>query len=88
MKIQIKKVDRKEMQSQGVLTWPIWECQPSEFEWHYDQEETCYILEGKINVKTSEGDVAIGPGDFVTFPRGLDCIWTVSKPVRKHYNFK
>ena len=88
MKIQIKKVDRKEMQSQGVLTWPIWECQPSEFEWHYDQEETCYILEGKINVETAEGDVAIGPGDFVTFPRGLDCIWTVSKPVRKHYNFK
>ena len=88
MKIQIEKVDRKEMQSQGVLGWPIWECQPSEFAWHYDQEETCYILEGEITVKTAAEEVSIGPRDYVVFPKGLDCTWTVGKPVRKHYNFK
>ena len=88
MKIKIDKVDREEMQSQGVLAWPIWECQPSEFKWHYDQEESCYILEGEITVKTADQEVLIRPGDFVVFPRGLDCTWTISKPVRKHYNFK
>ena len=29
-----------------------------------------------------------GKGDFVTFPKGLSCIWDIKAPVRKHYNFK
>ena len=27
------------------------------------------------------------PGDFVTFPKGMDCVWKISKGVRKHFNF-
>ena len=26
-------------------------------------------------------------GDFVTFPDGMTCIWDVSKPIKKHFNF-
>lgn len=88
MKIKLEKADKEAMASQGILDWPVWECGPSVFDWHYDQEETCYILEGDITVKTVNEEVAIGPGDYVTFPKGLDCTWKVSKPVRKHYNFK
>ena len=87
MKIKIEKPDESIINDQGVKNWPIWECDNSEFDWHYDQTETCYILEGEIKVKTAQEEVAIGPGDLVTFPQGLDCTWTVTKPVRKHYNF-
>lgn len=88
MKIEIEKADRNAMQAQGVFDWPTWGCEPSTFDWHYDQEESCYILEGEIEVKTATEKVIIGPGDFVTFPQGLDCTWTVTKSVRKHYTFR
>jgi len=87
MFISIEKGDTEKMVQQGVFTWPVWECKPSVFDWHYDQEESCYILEGEIIVKTEHEEVTIGPGDYVTFPQGLDCTWSVTKPVRKHYTF-
>lgn len=87
MKITIEKKQESDLQTQGVTNWPIWECEPSTFDWHYDQQEQCYILEGEITVKTAEEEVHIKPGDFVTFPQGLGCVWTVKKAVRKHYNF-
>lgn len=87
MKIIIEKKQPSELQDKGVGNWPIWECEPSTFDWHYDQQEQCYILAGEVTVKTAEEEVVIGPGDFVTFPQGLDCVWKVSKPVRKHYSF-
>ena len=85
MKIIIEKGNKKKMEQQGVFNWPAWECTPSIFNWHYDQEESCLILEGEITVKTAHEEITISPGDFVTFPKGLDCTWTVSEPVRKHY---
>jgi len=87
MKIKIEKGEEKKMAQLGVFNWPVWECEPSVFDWHYDQEESCLILEGEITVKTAYEEVAINPGDYVTFPKGLDCTWTVVKPVRKHYTF-
>jgi uncharacterized cupin superfamily protein len=87
MKIKIEKPRMTKLDELGIWDWPIWECEPSTFDWHYDRKETCYILEGEIKVKTGDGEVSIGPGDFVIFPKGLDCIWTVIKPVRKHYSF-
>lgn len=71
----------------GVLSWPIWSCGVSRFDWHYDMTETCYLLEGRVTVTCDDGEVSFGPGDLVVFPRGLDCIWDVSEPVRKHYSF-
>ncbi len=88
MEIIIKKLDDDTLAAQGVRTWPIWECQPSTFDWHYDQEESCYILEGEITVTTASETVHIKPGDYVTFPKGLDCVWKVDKAVRKHYLFR
>ena len=88
MKIIIKKGTRKKMEQQGVFNWPVWECAPSIFDWHYDREESCLILEGEITVRTAHEKITISPGDFVTFPKGLDCTWTVTEPVRKHYIFR
>ena len=89
MKIEIKKPDRKELEKKGVSKWPIWEKEISRFDWHYDSIEECYLLEGKVIVETEDGkNVEFGKGDFVTFPKGLSCIWDIKEPVRKHYNFR
>ena len=71
-------------------TWPTWSCDISNFPWEYQQKETCLILEGEVTVtnQTDDGEsVSFGPGDYVEFPQGFECIWRVAKPVKKHYKF-
>ena len=75
------------MDDMGVLSWPIWTCDISEFDWEYDEQESCLLLEGEVEVKTDFEIVNFSAGDFVVFPRGLKCRWRVIKPVRKHYTF-
>ena len=69
----------------GVKDWDIWSCEVSTFDWHYDQKETCYILEGAVTVTSGDQEVEIRAGDLVVFPEGMDCTWAVSSPIRKHY---
>ncbi len=89
MKIKVEKPDREKLNSLNVTDWPVWEKEVSEFDWYYDSNEECYLLEGKVVVKTENGEeVEFGKGDFVTFPKGLSCKWYVKEPVRKHYTFK
>lgn len=72
----------------GVFDWPIWEKEASDFPWHYDAEETCYLLEGEVTVTPDGGDpVSFSKGDLVTFPRGMSCRWEIHQAVRKHYTF-
>ena len=81
--------DASRLQELGVFEWSIWTKEVSEFDWFYDSEETCYFLEGEVEVLTESGEtVKMGKGDLVTFPRGLSCTWKVIKDVKKHYNFK
>ncbi|MFO7459640.1 MAG: cupin domain-containing protein [Desulfatiglandales bacterium] len=88
MRIEVVKPDKAYLEARRVPSWPIWEKEVSRFEWHYDETEECYILEGKVVVETADGNqVEFGKGDFVTFPKGLSCMWDVREPVRKHYNF-
>jgi len=68
--------------------WSVWSCEPSTFNWHYDQTEVAYVYEGKVTVKTAGGSVEIKAGDLVTFSAGLDCTWEVIEPVRKVYMFQ
>ncbi len=87
--IKIEKKGKDELKGMGVFSWPIWEKEVSTFDWHYDTTERCYILEGRVRVEPTDGKaVEFGPGDFVTFPKGMDCVWKVSKAVRKHYQFE
>jgi len=89
MKIKVMKPDKADLEKDGVMSWPIWEKEVSRFDWHYDDTEECYLLEGKVVVETEDGEkVEFGKGDFVSFPKGLSCIWDIKAPVRKHYNFK
>lgn len=73
----------------GVKKWPIWTKEASEFPWFYDEQETCYFLEGEVTVTPENGEpVKIGKGDLVVFPQGMSCSWKIHKDVRKHYRFE
>jgi len=87
MKIEISDVSENEISKRGVFSWPIWSCEVSEFDWEYDQRESCLLLEGEVEVSSDIETVSFGAGDFVVFPKGLKCRWKVIKPVRKHYTF-
>ncbi|MCM8801564.1 MAG: cupin domain-containing protein [Candidatus Omnitrophica bacterium] len=85
-KIRIEKPSEERLKKSGVFSWPIWERQISRFDWKYDTDETCYFLEGEVEVITEEGtSYRIKKGDWVEFPKGLKCVWDIKKPVRKHY---
>ena len=87
--IKIERLQRKSLDQMGIFSWPIWEKGVSCFDWHYDETEVCYLLKGKVSVKTKDGEVIeFGTGDLITFPKGLSCVWDIKEPVRKHYNFK
>lgn len=89
MEIRIEKPSEQLLESRKVKAWPVWEKEVSRFDWHYDAIEECYFLDGKVTVETEDGKkVEIGKGDFVTFPKGLSCVWDIREPVRKHYNFR
>ena len=89
MKIEIQKLNADERAKLGISSWPIWQKEVSRFDWAYDQTEQCYLLEGQVTVETADGEkVSFGKGDFVTFPKGLSCIWEIKEPVKKHYSFK
>lgn len=89
MKIKIQKPSKEDLEKDGVFAWPIWEKEVSRFDWHYDDTEECYLLEGKVEVETEDGEkVEFEKGDFVRFQKGLSCVWDIKKPVKKHYNFR
>ncbi|MFQ3573912.1 MAG: cupin domain-containing protein [Thermodesulfovibrionales bacterium] len=87
-KIEIEKISEEKKAQLNINTWPIWTKEVSKFDWHYDETEVCYILEGNVVITTSDGSkIEIKAGDFVTFPKGLSCTWEVIEPIRKHYSF-
>jgi len=86
--VVIKKITDAYIQEHKIYQWPVWEKEVSKFGWEYTEDEECLILEGEFTVETDEGTYEIKAGDFVTFKKGLTCVWDVKKSVRKHYHFK
>ncbi len=85
--ITIEHFSTAELKEKGVFDWPIWTKNASTFDWSYDSTEQCYIIEGNVIIKSSEGDIQLQTGDFVTFKKGLSCTWIIKDDIRKHYNF-
>ena len=81
----VKKPSEEE--SAVCQSWPIWNCEPSNFDWIYTEKETCLLIEGKVTVTDGKESVSFGPGDLVVFPEGLECNWNVQEAVKKYYNF-
>lgn len=69
-----------------VDSWPVWSKEVSTFEWTYDTKEMAYILQGEAIVTPAGGEpVTIKARDLVNFPKGMQCTWEVTKPIKKHY---
>lgn len=86
MKVKVENPTAEKIREMKAC--PIWEKEESVFDWEYDNEETCLLLEGQVEVTTEDGlAVEFGKGDLVTFPKGLKCKWNIKKAVRKHYRF-
>ena len=72
----------------GIQNWAILTCEVSCFDWTYEHNEICFLLEGEVTVTPNGGEpVKFGEGDLVVFPAGMNCRWDVHKAVRKHYRF-
>ncbi len=88
LSIKVEKPAQDKLKTMNVFAWPIWEKEVSKFPWHYDEKETCYMIQGRVKVTPKGGQpVEINAGELVTFPAGLDCEWNVLSPIKKHYRF-
>ena len=78
-----------DLEKLNVKSWGTWSKEVSEFDWSYDDTETCYLLDGEVEVTNSKtGEkIQFKKGDLVQFEKGLKCIWNVKKPVRKYFSF-
>jgi uncharacterized cupin superfamily protein len=86
--IQVEKPSEEKLEKLNARSWPVWKKEVSEFQWEYDEKETCYILEGEVEVTpVNSTPVKFGKGDLVVFSEGLKCTWNVKKAVKKHYKF-
>ena len=86
--IKIKKPNQDELKKLGIENWSPWSCNPSEFDWEYDSDETAYVKKGKVVVTPLNGQpVEINAGDLVTFPKGMKCKWKVIERIEKVYTF-
>lgn len=87
-RVKVENPTQEQLSRLNVTSWPIWTKEVSVFDWHYDQEEVCYLLEGEVTVTTDQGATTFKKGDLVTFSKGLSCNWQIHKAVRKHYLFR
>lgn len=77
------------LEAMNVDCWPVWAKEISTFEWTYDADEMCYILEGEAIVTPTDGEpVTIQRGDLVQFPAGMSCTWQITEDIEKHYLLK
>ncbi len=86
-KVIVKKLTLEEILVKDILEWPIATKEASVFEWYYETQEECLIIEGEVMIDTPEIIYYIRKGDFVIFPKGLKCTWYIKEAVSKHYRF-
>ena len=66
----------------GIKNWPIWECEPSNFHWNYNERN---LQIERTNIKTEEGEsYFIKSGDLVEFPMDF-YEWQIIKGIKKHF---
>lgn len=62
----------------------FWRCAAGSFRWHYDEEETIYVLDGGMILTFPDGEVRkVGKGDVVYFAAGTSAVWEVESHVHK-----
>ena len=82
-----KEIEEKKVKD-TIKGWNAWSCEPSTFDWEYEEKETAYVFEGEVRVKSAAETAEIKGGQLVQFPKGMKCTWEVIKPIRKVYTFQ
>jgi uncharacterized cupin superfamily protein len=86
--ISIQKLDLEALVKRDVFSWDVWEKEVSTFEYYYDEQESCYFTEGSATIADETGTVYfVTKGDFVVFPKGMRCVWNITEPVKKYFQF-
>ena len=88
--IRVSRPTEEEIAKLGVKSWSTWGCGASKFPWTYGDQETAYMLQGRVTVipdDSSLPSVTLTKGDLVVFPAGLSCTWDVHDAISKHYRF-
>ena len=60
LKSIVEKPSQDKLKDLNVFSWDIWTKEASNFDWHYDEKEVCYFLEGEVSVKTHFETVSFG----------------------------
>jgi uncharacterized cupin superfamily protein len=64
----------------------VWECVgPTRLRWHYDLDETVYILDGAADVEHEGKLQLLRPGSVAFFPAGSTAVWSVPNHVKKAF---
>lgn len=62
----------------------MWDCTASRFHWHYEVDETIFVLDGSVIVTDPQGQRhTLRPMDVYLFPNGTRYHWEVPVYVRK-----
>lgn len=86
VKMEVHKATKAEIGK--TSSWGVWSKEPSDFDYSYDEKETCYILEGEAEVSDAKGNkISFKAGDWVVFHPGLECKWSIKKTIKKKYYF-
>lgn len=67
-----------------MSAWPTWGCEASKFPWSYSENETCYVLEGRVIV-TPDGEglvLSLNSHTACVRVRGKQARQTLSRRVR------
>lgn len=67
------------------LSVGVWDCTPMTVkQGPYSVDEFMVLLSGEVAIRTAQGPGApVRAGESFVIPRGLDCAWTQSVPLRK-----
>lgn len=70
----------------GRISHGLWSCTgPTTFEWHFDVDETVYVLDGEVSIDYRGNQFTLHAGDSATFHGGTQALWTVPDYLKKSY---
>lgn len=72
--------------AEGTFKAGFWASKPGKAEVHYQKDELCVILEGKVRLTDAAGHVeTYVAGDIFLIPSGFKGLWETLEPTRKIY---
>ena len=72
--------------AEGRFKSGFWASEPGRAEVHYQKDELCVIISGKVRLTDATGHAeTYGAGDTFLIPAGFKGLWETVEPTRKFY---